>query len=40
MKVAIVGGGVAGLVAASELAPHVEVTLFEALGHLGGDAYT
>ena len=40
MKVAIVGGGVAGLVAARELAKRVDITLFEASDHLGGDAYT
>src|SRR5262245_7130757 len=38
-RVAIVGGGLAGLAAASVLAPHgVTVTLFEARGLLGGRA--
>jgi len=40
MKVAVIGGGVAGLVAARALASRAELALFEALDHLGGDAYT
>jgi len=40
MKVAIVGGGVAGLVAAYHLHERHEITLFEAAGHLGGHANT
>jgi protoporphyrinogen/coproporphyrinogen III oxidase len=38
-KIAIIGGGIAGLAAAhraTELAPHAEVTLFEASDRLGG----
>ena len=38
-KIAIIGGGISGLAAAhrvTELAPHAEVTLFEASDRLGG----
>jgi len=35
-KVAIIGGGFAGLMAASELVAHCEVTLFEARDRFGG----
>ena len=35
MRVAVIGGGVAGLSAAARLAPHAEVTVFEAEAHLG-----
>jgi predicted NAD/FAD-binding protein len=40
MKVAIVGGGIAGLAAAHALAGRHEVTLFEAAPRVGGHAYT
>lgn len=35
MRVGVIGGGVAGLAAAARLAPHAEVTVFEAERHLG-----
>lgn len=35
MRVAVIGGGVAGLSAAARLAPHAKVTVFEAEAHLG-----
>ena len=35
MRVAVIGGGVAGLSAAARLAPHAEVTVFETEAHLG-----
>src|ERR1035441_8069280 len=40
MRIAIVGGGVAGLVAAHRLHRRHEITLFEAEQHLGGHANT
>jgi predicted NAD/FAD-binding protein len=40
MRIAIVGGGVSGLVAAHRLHGRHEVTLFEAQRHLGGHANT
>jgi uncharacterized protein len=40
MRIAIVGGGVSGLVAAHRLHPRHEVTLFEADEHLGGHTNT
>lgn len=40
MRIAIVGTGVSGLVAAHELAPHHEVTVFEADSRVGGHANT
>ena len=40
MRVAIVGGGVSGIVAAARLHPRHEVALFEAQEHLGGHAHT
>lgn len=39
-KIAIVGGGISGLSAAYYLAPHHDVTLFEAAPRLGGHART
>lgn len=39
-KIAIVGGGIAGLSAARLLAPHHQVTLYEAAPRLGGHART
>ena len=40
MRIAIVGSGVSGLVAAHLLDPHHEITLFEADARLGGHAHT
>ena len=40
MRVAIIGGGVSGIVAAARLHPRHEITLFESQAHLGGHAYT
>ncbi len=40
MKVAIVGAGIAGLGCAHALAPHAQVTLFEASDRLGGHTNT
>ncbi len=40
MKVAVIGSGIAGLVAARELARDYEVTVFEAGGHVGGHTHT
>lgn len=40
MRVAVVGGGVSGLVAAHRLHERHEVTVFEAAGHAGGHAQT
>lgn len=40
MKIAIVGGGVAGLTAAHRLGSRHEVTIFEASHYLGGHAHT
>ncbi|MCP3411776.1 flavin monoamine oxidase family protein [Bradyrhizobium sp. CCGB01] len=39
-KVAIIGGGFAGLMAASELVAHCEVTLFEARNRFGGRVFS
>ncbi|MBR0847660.1 FAD-dependent oxidoreductase [Bradyrhizobium diazoefficiens] len=39
-KVAIVGGGFAGLMAASELVGHCDVTLFEARDRFGGRVFS
>jgi len=39
-RIAIIGGGIAGLTAAHLLAPRHEVTLFEKTDRLGGNAYT
>jgi uncharacterized protein len=40
VRIAIVGAGVSGLVTAHLLAPHHEVTVFEAAGYAGGHANT
>ena len=40
MRIAIVGAGVAGNVAASRLYPEHEITVFEAGTHIGGHAHT
>ncbi|MBK7643051.1 MAG: FAD-dependent oxidoreductase [Planctomycetes bacterium] len=40
MRVAIVGTGISGLVAARELAPVVELEIFEAGAHVGGHTHT
>jgi len=40
MRIAIVGGGVSGIVAAARLHPRHQITLFEAQGCLGGHAHT
>ena len=40
MKIAIVGTGISGLVAAYHLAPHHEITVFEAGDHIGGHTHT
>ncbi len=40
MKIAIVGGGIAGLTAAHLLRRRHDITLFERTGRLGGNAYT
>ncbi len=39
-RIGIIGAGVAGLGAAYRLAPHSDVTLFEANERLGGHAHT
>ena len=39
-RVAVVGAGIAGLAAASRLAPHCDVTIFESAPRLGGHANT
>ena len=39
-RVAVVGSGIAGLSAAWHLAPHAQVTLFEAGSYFGGHAHT
>ena len=39
-RVAVVGSGISGLVAARQLAPHADVALFEADSHFGGHAHT
>ncbi|GIX25970.1 MAG: FAD-dependent oxidoreductase [Caldimonas sp.] len=39
-RIAIVGSGIAGLAAAHRLAPHAQVTLFEAGTHFGGHTHT
>ena len=40
MRVAVIGSGISGLVAARELAPHHEIDVFEASGRLGGHTHT
>ena len=40
MKIAIVGGGIAGLTAAYRLHPHHDVTLFEKSHRIGGNAWS
>ena len=40
MRVAVIGGGIAGNVAAYHLCKKHEVTLFEAADHLGGHTHT
>jgi len=40
MKVAIVGSGVSGLVAAHRLRPHAQISLFEAGDYFGGHTHT
>jgi predicted NAD/FAD-binding protein len=40
MKVAVIGAGIAGNVAAHRLHPAHEVTVFEAAGHAGGHSHT
>ena len=39
-RIAVIGSGIAGLGAAHRLAPHCEVTVFEADARLGGHAHT
>lgn len=39
-RIAIIGGGIAGLTSAHLLAPRHEITLFEKTDRLGGNAYT
>jgi predicted NAD/FAD-binding protein len=39
-RIAVVGAGIAGLGAAHRLAPHCDVTVFEAAARLGGHAHT
>ena len=40
MKIAIVGTGISGLVAAYKLAPEHDITLFEANAYIGGHTQT
>ena len=40
MKIAIIGAGIAGNVAASRLHPQHDITVFEAGGHVGGHSHT
>ena len=40
MKIAVVGAGIAGNVAASRLAGAHEITVFEAGSHAGGHSHT
>ncbi|AKJ27000.1 NADH-ubiquinone oxidoreductase subunit 6 [Caldimonas brevitalea] len=39
-RVAVIGSGISGLIAAHRLAPHLAVTLFEANDYFGGHAHT
>ena len=40
MRIAIIGTGISGLVAARELHPNHDLTIFEAAGHIGGHTNT
>ena len=40
LKIAIVGGGISGLVCAYRLAPEHDITLFEARPRIGGHTHT
>jgi predicted NAD/FAD-binding protein len=40
MRIAVVGGGVAGMVAAARLHPRHDITLYEAAGWIGGHTHT
>jgi predicted NAD/FAD-binding protein len=40
VRIAVIGGGISGLVAAHLLHPHHDVTLFEANAHAGGHTHT
>ncbi len=40
MRIAIIGAGISGLVAAYKLSPHHDIAVFEANAHLGGHSHT